>query len=733
DQTWTRANAPYELHSNVRIEAGVQVTVEPGVTIISQGDWRLTVAGSLTVQSNGGTRTVFRAPDMDAVGAWKGLYFLQGSRGCFEHCSIRSGDYGILADSAALQLYDCRVRQSSLDGVYVWGATRLRARDSNFKDNGRYGLHIQTSKPWGWIRDSIFDGNGDYACVVKATCVEMLGSGNTFKSNGKQLIGVDCGSSPDIEDDDIWVDQGVPYDLNAGGRGQELEIAAGARLKIRSGARIYPPDRIVVAGELLVSGTGRERVTISPAGTPQPGDWLGLDFNAGSYGRLANVTIRYAREGVNVDDATVELIHARIRDSELDGLFAGGASNVQVTDSIFRDCGRSGLRLPQAATGGGVTGCRFIGCGDYPVYLTATRAEIVGAGNIYRRNARQRIGVSCDLNPDIEDDDIWSPQSVPFDLTANAGGSYLRVATTGRLQLDPGVQVMGGGIGATGVLVIEGADANPVILGSAAAAPSPGDWLGVEFLPGGAGSIVHATLTWAQIGVSVASSGDIRISDTDISNCSSDGIRLSAGAAPVIRCCSIHDNGEMGVRIKDNAQPLLGIHGSGDNPGRNSLYDNALYDLYNNTPLAQRAEDNWWKQTTTAGIAARIYDHDDNAALGSVDFRPYLDTRPAAAGGEVRPGAGTLAVMHVAAVPTGAGAAIHITLSRPADARITIRNIAGRPVRELAAGIGLSEVVTWDRRGACGTPVPAGIYLIEVEAHGDDGETARGLATLKLK
>lgn len=729
DQTWTRAGEPYELRSDVTIQAGATVTVRPGVTIIAQGNWRLTVAGGLVVESDGGTRAVLRAADENAVGAWQGLYFAPGSTGNLSRCSIRSATYGVLAESANLQLTNCRVVLSSLDGVYVWGDTWLRMADCTLQDIGRHGLQVQTSRPWGYVRGTTFQRCAVYPCLLKATCVEMLSADNSYLENGQQMIGVDCGASPDIEDEDTWVYQGVPYELNAGGANQELEIAAGGILKIRSNVRVYPPRRIVVAGQLLLSGTGSERITIAPSGTPAPGCWLGLAFAAGSYGRLANATIRWAREGVSISDATVELRKVRVQDTALDGAFAGGNSYLTVTESTFRDCGRSGLRVPQAIAGGSVSGSRFVECGDYPVYANASWVEALGTGNNYARNARQAIGVACGQDPDIEDEDAWTAQPVPYDLRGSAEGSYLRVAASGRLQLGAGVRVVGGGIGASGVLIAEGSSSSPVTLTSAANTPAPGDWTGVEYLPGSSGMLTYTNISYAQTGVTIVTSGNVSLANCSISNCAEDGVRIGGSATPTVRDSMVRNNGAAGIRINDSAQPLLGVSGNSTNPGRNSLWGNGGYDLYNNTALAQRAENNWWNATTVTEIRARIYDQSDNASKGPVDFQPFLTVQPS---GLTRASAGTLSVMSVAAMPSGQGAAIHIRLSRPAQVRVCIRNIGGRLVRELTAEVDSSAVVTWDRRAAQGTVAPAGRYLIEVVARAEDGGQARGLASVEL-
>ena len=144
------------------IAAGAKVTVESGVTVRAMGDYLLTIAGELTARADAGERIVFRALYADPAGAWRGLYFTDGSTGFFQRCDFRQGQDNILADSSNLQLYNCQVRLASRDGVYVWGDTWFRSSRTTFHNNGRHGLQVQTSRVRGAVAFSHFVGNGEY-------------------------------------------------------------------------------------------------------------------------------------------------------------------------------------------------------------------------------------------------------------------------------------------------------------------------------------------------------------------------------------------------------------------------------------------------------------------------------------------------------------------------------------------------------------------------------------------
>ncbi len=735
DTVLTQAGSPWELQSHVLIDPGVTVTVEPDVRIIARGDFRLTVSGTLTAMSPMGTRIVFRATDNTPVGTWRGLYFTAGSTGTFQRVTFRNAADNIMADSADVRLYNCDLRLAARDGMYVWGDSFVKAAYCRFQNNGRYGLQLQTSQPQGAIIYSRFVGSGQHPVRVKATCLEMLRRGNVFEHNGVQAIGVDCAAADDIEDTDCWADQDLPLDLTVGSPNDELTIAPGGTLRIKSGMRIYAPQGIVAHGRLLVDGLPDARVVIQPRGDAQPGDWLGIKLEPGALARITAATIGFARTGLSVDDARLYMRDAVLRDCREDGIFAGGEAHVDLAGCTIDSCGGTGLHMPQPASTGKVRTTRIVGCGGWPARMAATAVEALRDGNSFAANAVQRIGVLCGSHPDILDDDAWLPQGVPYDLSADPNGTHLRIGSPARLSLRPGVQVVGGGISVAGVFVAHGEPAHPVTFGSAQSPPAPGDWSGIEFILNSSGRLVNTAVSHAESGVVVRSPGYIRFVDAQFTDCLEDGIRMGASAKPIISGCEITRNGRWGIAIFSDAQPALGSSaGPADNPGRNAIFGNGLYDLANQAAHAVVAQRNWWGTTDQARIARQILDHADDPSLGPVNFTPYLNARPAAAppalASELQP---QLAIMSALATPAGTGATISVALSRPAQVRAIVRNIAGRQVRELSASAQeRSVLIPWDGRDLRGSACPSGRYLVEVEALADDGGRARMMIGLSL-
>ncbi len=732
DMTLTTADSPWRLRSDVRIAAGAEVTVEPNVRILAHGDVRLTVHGSLKAMSEPGTRIVFRAAETDASGSWKGLYFREGSTGRFQRCTFRSGATNLVVDGADVRLYNCHLRRASQDGLLAFGDAFVKCAYCRFQNNGRHGLQILTDRPRGAVIFSEFLGNGEHPVRIKAPCMQMLRRGNTYDFNGVAAIGVDCDADPDIEDTDCWRDQDLPLDMTVGSPTAELTIAEGATLRIKSDIRIYPPHRIMVRGRLLIDGLTGAPVVIQPQGDAVPGAWQGIALDPGAVIRAKVATIGFAEDGLSVDDAELYLANVLIRDCARNGVFAGGSAHVDMAECTVSACGRNGVAIPQPTSTAKIHSTRIVESGDYPMRLAATVVEAQRHGNSWRGNARSAIGVVCSRATDIADDDLWLAQGIPFDLTADPTATTLHVGGSGRLSLRRGVEVLGGTLSAEGILVAAGTAEEPVILDAATAEPLPGDWTGVEYAPGSAGRLVHAVVRNAHTGINVQSDGWIQIRNTLVHRCLEDGICAGGEAVPLITGCEIRDNGRWGVSVFHNAEPLLGASGAANNPGGNTIVHNGEYDLANQTDHALLAQRNWWGTTSTQAAGARILDRSEDSSLGPVNFTPLLSAAPG--GGVTAPSsAPVLAVVSVAAVPTGNGAAIHVSLTGRGDLCVTVRNIGGRVVQRITArDVQAQAVIPWDGQNLRGSRVPSGRYIVEVEAFAAEGGRSRALTTLQL-
>lgn len=106
------------------------------------------------------------------------------------------------------------------------------------------------------------------------------------------------------------------------------------------------------------------------------------------------------------------------------------------------------------------------------------------------------------------------------------------------------------------------------------------------------------------------------------------------------------------------------------------------------------------------------------------------------AGPAIEDGGSVVLVTALSALPTAAGAEVRFTLSDAGSVTGTVMNVAGRPVRTIAADRPMeagTNTLLWDRSNSEGLEAPAGIYLVKVEAKSEGGGRACGLATLRVR
>ena len=626
DTTWSLAGSPYTLQASTTIRAGVTVTIEPGVEIVAAGDYRLFVNGSLS----GGDATapiVLRHTDATARGVWEGLYVATTGDLRLTNATLANGVYGVMTAGGEVSLTDCRLSLMSGDAIYAWGPTALTCTGCEFRDCTGRGLYVEGYQASGSVASCTFADNGSYPVQVKATLLEMLGSGNTFTGNAIQRVGVSCSLTDDITDSDAWPSLPIPIELGAGGGDQVLTIASGGQLTIGAGNTIYA-SQVDCRGRLEVAGSAEQPCAIGPApDSLTPGAWEGLVLHTGSVGSFSHVSLAYAGTGLTADGATLSLRDSVVEHCEYDGARVTGASAVTIADTVFRANGRCGLRLEGSGTTGTVGGCQFLTNGSHPLWALAANLRCVQSGNVYAGNAVQRIGVSCGGSPDLSSGDhVWVRQALPLDCGVNPTGGVLNVGSGAALTIPAGQTVYLAGLDVYGRLTVAGSTSEPCLFLPTGDTAIPGAWNGLRYL-GGTGSLTGAIVRYGTNGLSLLNASPT-IADCAFCDSQYDGMACTGASAPVVTRTGFVGNGQHGVYMADTAQPNLGNIGNAavDDDGQNSLSGNGGYEIYNDTTGDIRAQNCTWSSTDVAVIGTRIYDHADLSSRGTVIFEPIQTT-----------------------------------------------------------------------------------------------------------
>lgn len=329
-----------------------------------------------------------------------------------------------------------------------------------------------------------------------------------------------------------------------------------------------------------------------------------------------------------------------------------------------------------------------------------------------------------------------SDYGVVFDGTGTAGnrvqGNYIGTSANGKAQFllsrgvlikaSAGPQLIGGGTPRAGNICAPMTMDACVNVGSSSLADGTvvrNNTFGV--LPSGVNASDCAT--------GVDSYRRVEVSDNLFANHAHEGIWLynTPPGTKVLR--NVFRNCLVGVEILNVARCLLG------NLGNTSTYDdggnifrrNNNMNIRNDTPYLVKAQGNKFGTTSRAEIESKIWDRRDDGTLGRVRYIPLM--------GGVLPTGETVALTGVAAAPTAAGADIAFTLSAPADVSVSILNIAGRSVanvaQEVACGAGIQRLA-WSGLTAYGTNAPAGTYLVRIMARSGDGVATQAIVPLRI-
>lgn len=163
DTTWTAAASPYRVVEDVRVEEGVVLTLEPGVTVELEADRSLFVAGQLVARGTEAAPIRFTgADDGDGPARWRSVVFEDSAvdavfegldrptgGSVLERCEFEYGARAVSLQAASPYFHACTFRHNrmvcGLDtaggaALYVGEGSAPRVRDCTFEDNEGAGL-----------------------------------------------------------------------------------------------------------------------------------------------------------------------------------------------------------------------------------------------------------------------------------------------------------------------------------------------------------------------------------------------------------------------------------------------------------------------------------------------------------------------------------------------------------------------------------------------------------------
>ena len=351
DTTWTPANSPYIMTSDVIVPAARTLTIEPGVIVKGKVDTELRIEGTLNAEGSATTPITFTS-SIDSDGEqWSGLVF-NGGTGVLSQTTIRySGNGNSVSQRSNISIINSpsvRIEQSRISNVEAHGIINNDVTD--------YGIFIENSTVE--IHSSHLTRNGnsdkDYAISVNGNETFLTLHENTFSNNQNNIVRIASGQWQSGKD--------IVFTPQTGLEGYRLEsfftVAQGDVLTVEPGTQVMGTVNggLKIEGSLQAPGTKTQPITFT--GAPR---WRGIVFdgtNGEGTGFINYATIRKGGERndtkpgniaiLNVQTGTVRIENSTIADAYAPGGIPKGTpdyglyinnSLVTVKNTVFRNNG----------------------------------------------------------------------------------------------------------------------------------------------------------------------------------------------------------------------------------------------------------------------------------------------------------------------------------------------------------------------------------------------------------
>lgn len=394
NESWLAADNPHVVTANVSVQAGVTLTLQPGVEVRFNGNRSLSIQGTLDATGTGAQPIIFTR---NGTTNWSSVTLASAGQAVIAHAEIEFATYGVYKTSTGhldlqhVDVHDCTY------GLYLTGGT-VDLTTVTATGCGSYGLYARGILPTFVDADCVFSDCGTGVYVGNLASTDLVDSFTVSNCTSTGLSIADCDdvaiNNLVLNDNDathgaILLDDCGDVALGAGntisGNSWPVTLQAGSYLaagsvvpasgnlendiRVAGGAsarsgrwRLFPGHDYVVEANPSISAGGS--LTIDPAVTVRlnnnrtlsiagqlvatasagqeiqfvrngTGAWSSLTFSGSGGGTLSHCLLDGATYGLYVNSSgTFDLSHVQATGCTY-GIYATGAADITITDSQF--------------------------------------------------------------------------------------------------------------------------------------------------------------------------------------------------------------------------------------------------------------------------------------------------------------------------------------------------------------------------------------------------------------
>jgi len=151
-----------------------------------------------------------------------------------------------------------------------------------------------------------------------------------------------------ISQDTTWTLADSPFIVT-----KDLIVDPSVTLTIMPGVEVRFGGNFIltVAGRLSAVGTLDKMIVFtSNKVQPQPGDWNTIKFNSAMQSTVAYVIVKYAINGITIENGTVEIRNSGISNNSQSGVYATGENHATITENTVQS-NQNGILLEYSTSG----------------------------------------------------------------------------------------------------------------------------------------------------------------------------------------------------------------------------------------------------------------------------------------------------------------------------------------------------------------------------------------------